>query len=125
MIFKTYALYKVLCEHCFLTLQPLNRRRKKFFISALCLFLSIKGKINFLQLERYGENCEQTSHNQFQAGFEFLPFNATLVSQYCSTRTVMPLPLPICPNRAKKPKGLADSGRVVPVHLSGVWKSAV
>ena len=66
MIFKTYALYKVLCEHCFLTLQPLNRRRKKFFISALCLFLSIKGKINFLQLERYGENCEQTARNQFQ-----------------------------------------------------------
>ena len=91
MTSKTDALYKMLCEHCFLTLSLLNKRHKEFFIRVLWLFLSIKGKINFLQLERYGENCEQASRNQFQEGFESLPFNATLVSQYCSTRTVIAL----------------------------------
>ena len=75
MISKTCTLYKMLCEHCFQVLNPLNKRRKDFFISVLCLFLSIKGKINFLQLERYGENCEQTARNQFQESFEFLPFS--------------------------------------------------
>jgi hypothetical protein len=106
MIFKTYAMYKTLCEHCFLALQPLNKRRKEFFVSVLWLFLSIKGKINFLQLERYGENCEQTSRNQFQEGFEFLPFNAALVSKHCSARTVIGFDPTYLPKSGKKTEGV-------------------
>jgi len=89
MIFKTYLSYKMLCEQCFLSLKPLNKRRKKFFISVLWLFLSIKGKINFLQLERYGDSCEQSYRQQFDKAFEFLKFNSALVSKFCSAHTVI------------------------------------
>jgi len=106
MISKTCTLYKMLCEHCFQVLNPLNKRRKEFFISVLCLFLSIKGKINFLQLERYGENCEQTARNQFQESFEFLPFNAALVSKHCSARTVIGFDPTYLPKSGKKTEGV-------------------
>jgi hypothetical protein len=38
MISKTCFLYKMLCEHCFLSIEPLNKRRKEFFTSVLWLF---------------------------------------------------------------------------------------
>ena len=79
----------MLCEQCFLSLIPLNKRRKDFFISVLWLFLSIKGKINFLQLERYGNFCEQSCRQQFDKAFEFLNFNSALVSKFCSEHTVI------------------------------------
>jgi hypothetical protein len=96
----------MLCEHCFQVLNPLNKSRKEFFINVLCLFLSIKGKINFLQLERYGENCGQTARNQFQESFEFLPFNAALVSKHCSARTVIGFDPTYLPKSGKKTEGV-------------------
>ncbi len=44
-------------------------------------FLSIKGRINFLQLERFGEYSESTYRNQFEEKFDFFEFNKHLVSQ--------------------------------------------
>jgi hypothetical protein len=35
------------------------------------LFLSIKGKMNFLQFERYGKFDEQTYRNHFEKKFDF------------------------------------------------------
>ena len=69
MIFKTYLSYNSLCERYISFLKPLNKRRKKFFSNVLWLFLSIKGKINFLQLERYGNSCEHLCCNKVQAKF--------------------------------------------------------
>ena len=42
----------------------LNKPRKTFIVNVLCQILSIKGKLNFLQLERYGTYSEQTYRNQ-------------------------------------------------------------
>lgn len=50
----------------------------------LILFMSIKGRINFLQLERYSENCEQYYRNHFEKEFDFMDFNIKLVQEYCS-----------------------------------------
>ena len=105
MIFKTYLSYKMLCEQCFLSLKPLNKRRKEFFISVLWLFLSIKGKINFLQLERYGKLGEQSCRQQFDKEFEFLQFNSALVSTYCSQRTVIGFDPSYIPKSGKKTAG--------------------
>jgi hypothetical protein len=44
----------------------LNKPRKDFIISVLWHILSIKGKINFLQLGRFGSIGEQTYRNQFE-----------------------------------------------------------
>jgi hypothetical protein len=56
-----------------------DKWRKDFIIDVLWLFLSIKGRINFLQLERFGYYCEQRYRMQFEKEFQFLDFNKTLV----------------------------------------------
>lgn len=62
----------------------LNKCRKDFFISTMSLFLSIKGRINFLQLERFGNSDEQSFRNQFEKPFDFLTFNKELVLEHGS-----------------------------------------
>ena len=56
----------------------LNQPRKTFVANVLCQILSIKGKLNFLQLERYGTYCEQAYRNQYEKKFDFLTFNSLL-----------------------------------------------
>jgi hypothetical protein len=52
--------------------------RKSFLFETFMLFLSIKGRINFLQLARYGKFCEQRFRQQFEKQFDFLLFNKEL-----------------------------------------------
>jgi len=66
----------------------LSNPRKKFVSSVLFSFLSIKGRINFLQLERYGEYCEQTYREAFKDKFDFFEFNKSLISK-TSTEVVI------------------------------------
>ncbi len=61
--------------------KTLNNYRKKIIKNILISFLSIKGRINFLQLERFGEYSESTYRNQFEEKFDFFEFNKHLVSQ--------------------------------------------
>jgi len=49
----------------------LNKSRKDFIVSVLWHILSIKGRINFLQLGRFSSLCEQTFRNQFEIEFDF------------------------------------------------------
>jgi hypothetical protein len=60
----------------------LNKSRKKFIKNVFVSFLSIKGRINFLQLERFGEYSECTYRSQFQEKFDFFEFNKNLVNQF-------------------------------------------
>ena len=62
----------------------LNKSRKDFIISVLWHILSIKGRINFLQLGRFSPLCEQTYRNQFEKEFDFLSFNKLLIDQTVS-----------------------------------------
>jgi hypothetical protein len=62
----------------------LNKSRKDFIISVLWHILSIKGRINFLQLGRYSSFCEQTYRNQFEKEFDFYSFNKILIDQIAS-----------------------------------------
>ena len=57
----------------------MNKRRKDFLIEVFILFLSIKGRLNFLQLSRYGNHKEQRYRQQFEKQFDFLEFNKQLV----------------------------------------------
>jgi hypothetical protein len=59
----------------------LNKNRKSFFINAMHLFLAIKGKINFLQLERFGDSDEQTYCNHFEKSFHYYKFNLELLKE--------------------------------------------
>lgn len=60
----------------------LNKARKKFIKNVFVSFLSIKGRINFLQLERFGDYSECTYRSQFQQRFDFFEFNKNLVNQF-------------------------------------------
>ena len=53
--------------------------RKKFIVNALCLFAGIKGKINFLQMQRFCEKCEQYFRINFENRFNFQQFNLTVI----------------------------------------------
>jgi hypothetical protein len=57
-----------------------NKPTKNFVHHVLILFLSIKGRLNFLQMERYGHFCEQSYRNNFKNDFDFFEFNKTLVA---------------------------------------------
>ena len=82
MISQELSRYKYHINRVFNKMDGLNKTRKSFFISAMHLFLSIKGKINFLQLERYGALDEQTFRNHFEKSFDFLKFNMELTKEF-------------------------------------------
>ncbi len=52
--------------------KKLNKSRKDFIVSVLWHIMSIRGRINFLQLGRFSTICEQTYRNQFVKKFDFL-----------------------------------------------------
>ena len=62
----------------------LNKTRQYFFIEIMFLFLSIKGKMNFLQFGRYGEFGEQRYRQQFEKQFDFLKFNIEIALSHGS-----------------------------------------
>lgn len=69
-------IYNTLESESFLTLKE---SRKQFIANVLVLFLSIKGRINFLQLSRFSENCEQYFRINFENKFNFQAFNLKLI----------------------------------------------
>lgn len=56
-------------------MQHINIWRQRFIGDILILFLSVKGRINFLQLARYGNQTEKSYRNQFEKCFDYIGFN--------------------------------------------------
>ena len=56
----------------------LNKSFKSFLMETLILYLVIPGRINFLQLGRYGKSCEQRFRQNFSKDFDWLEFNLSL-----------------------------------------------
>jgi len=50
----------------------INKWRQIFILKTFRLFLSIKGRINFLQLEMYGKYTEQPYRQRFEKSFDFI-----------------------------------------------------
>ncbi|MGV8135435.1 MAG: transposase [Mangrovibacterium sp.] len=67
-------------------LPNINQWREMFLIETLILFIAIKGRINFLQLARYGKYKEQRYRQQFEKRFDFLAFNKELTLSQGSGR---------------------------------------
>ena len=83
----------------------LNKSRKDFIISVLWHILSIKGRINFLQLGRFSPLCEQTYRNQFEKAFDFLSFNKQLINQVISSECAIALDPSYIPKAGKATYG--------------------
>jgi len=67
----------------------INNWRKEFVTETLILFLCIKGRINFLQLGRFGKHKEQRYRQQFEKPLDFLTFNKELTLSHGSGRYVI------------------------------------
>ncbi len=46
-------------------MKDVNKWQYDFMLEVFGLFLSIKGRLNFMQLSRYGDHGEQHYRNQF------------------------------------------------------------
>ena len=60
--------------------EKIDVRTPRTFLTLLILFLSIKGKINFLQLERFSGKSEQGFRYFFEKSFAFFSFNKALIA---------------------------------------------
>lgn len=84
--------------------EKIDRRIPNSFCNILILFLSIRGKINFLQLARFSEKCEQRFRYFFEQSFDFLSFNKVLLSTHLKGATAI----------AFDPSYISKSGKKTP-----------
>ncbi len=110
MILKGYKLYIQLIMSVLNKDKHINKRRKDFLTEIFGLFLCIKGRINFLQLERYGKYGEQRYRQQFEKPFDFMKFNKDLAFTYGSGRFAI----------AFDPSYISKAGRQTP-GLGRYW----
>ena len=63
----------------------LGKPFEKVIMDALKLFMAIPGRINFLQMGRYGQFSEQTYRNTFtRDDFDWINFNLFLANKVCT-----------------------------------------
>ena len=110
MILKGYISHKQLIYSMLDKTANINKWRKDFMIEVFMLFLSIKGRINFFQLERYGQFSEQRYRQQFEKPFDFMEFNKQLAISNGSGRFVI----------AFDPSYISKSGKLTP-GLGRYW----
>jgi len=79
MIINEQSDYKYHIKKILNKMQNVNKWQYNFLIEVFGLYLSIKGRINFLQFERFGARTEQSYRNQFSQDFDFIDFNKKLV----------------------------------------------
>ena len=84
----------------------LKRTRKHFILNVLLCFLSIKGKINFLQLSRFSSFCEQFFRIHFENRFNFKCFNLSLVSTLEIKESIVAFDPSYIPKSGKQTFGL-------------------
>ncbi len=70
-------------------MSKINKWQYDFVTDVLLLFMSIKGRINFLQLGRYSDFGEQHFRNQFEKEFDFLNFNIELSLEHASNDKIL------------------------------------
>jgi DDE superfamily endonuclease len=90
----------------------MNKWRKDFFRHAVHLFLCMRGRHNFENMERYGSYDECSYRLNFEKPFDFALFNRELIRLVCGTERIA----------AFDPSYLAKSGKHTPGvgwHWSG------
>ena len=66
----------------------MNKCRQDFLVHLTLLYLSMRGRKNFLMMERYGSYSEQTYRQHFSKPHDFRRFNLSLAEQYCGKELV-------------------------------------
>lgn len=84
MIIQESTSYKYQVKFILNKMKAVNKWRYDFILEVFGLILSIKGRINFLQFERFGNYGEQHYRNQFENRFDFMSFNKELIHEHAS-----------------------------------------
>lgn len=90
----------------------MNKWRKDFIRHAIHLFLSMRGRHNFENMERYGSYDESSYRSNFEKPFDFALFNRELIQAVCGPELIA----------AFDPSYVAKSGKHTPGvgwHWSG------
>lgn len=91
-------------------ISDLDKSRKKFMRHLFLLFMGIRSRYNFLNMERHGLYSEQSYRNNFCEDFDFLNFNKELINQSCSSHKII----------AFDPSYIPKSGKHTE-HLGWFW----
>ena len=75
--------------------------RKKFLVHIFVLFISVPGRVNFLNMARYGRYCEKTYRTHFEADFDFFEFNRLLIDQTCTAHRIIAADCSFVPKSGK------------------------
>lgn len=106
MITRGCINYKSLIIRTLDKISVFNKCRKDFFCEVIILLLSIKGRVNFLQLGRFGNFKEQRYRQQFEKPFPFLDFNKELTLSHGGKRFVIAFDPSYINKSGKKTPGL-------------------
>lgn len=80
--------------------------QRKFLVHLFPLLLGIRGRVNFLQMERYGQYSERTYRDQFDKKFDYATFNSILIDKYCSPDRIIAFDPSYINKSGKKTEGL-------------------
>ena len=106
MTIKGIKFYNTLIINTLDKISIFNKCRKDFLCETLILFLCIKGRINFLQLARFGLFKEQRYRQQFEKPFPFLEFNKELALSHGGKRFAIAFDPSYINKSGKKTPGL-------------------
>ncbi len=74
--------YKSECREALNSTTKLSKTFEKVFMDAMPLYMTIHGRVNFLQMGRYGRFSEQTYRNNFENDkFDWMAFNSYIADK--------------------------------------------
>jgi Transposase DDE domain len=69
-------------------MSDITKCQLKFIPHVVRLFLSIRGRLNYLNLERYGNYSEQSFRLNYEKPFDFKSYNTSLIQTYCGDELI-------------------------------------
>lgn len=85
----TFTVSNIIIKQALSKMEGLKKKQFQFISEILLLFLSLRGRHNFLQLSREGNRSEKSFRYQFEKDFDWLRFNTKLVNEHCSNEKII------------------------------------
>lgn len=83
-------------------IKGLSRIRGKFLIHILVLYISLRGRLNFMNMSRIGRYSEKSLRLHFEQPFDFFTFNKLLTEHICSDHRIIAGDCSFIPKSGKK-----------------------
>jgi hypothetical protein len=69
-------------------MSDITKCQLKFIPHVVRLFLSIRGRLTYLNLARHGDYCEQSFRINYEKTFDFKSYNTSLIQTYCGDELI-------------------------------------